>query len=287
MYYYVYLIKFNTGQFYIGSRKSKVTPEDDTKYWGSPVTYKHLWEDVTLEKTKHILKVCPTFDEMSNLEIKLIKEAWNKYPDECLNRHASPVFHPEIVRRTANSRRKEFTLKSPTGEIVKAKGINKFCKENNLDFGTMCKVLSGKQVTHKGWSLPIDIKERKIVGSKSRADKLSKKFTIMSPNGEVVIAKNISKFCKENNLDAAEISKVISHKALSHKGWKLPETKLVMASEAAANKLSKEFILKSPTGEIVKGKGINKFCKENNLNTSAVCLLLSGKAKTHKGWTKP
>jgi len=98
-YYYLYLIKFEDGRFYIGSRKSKVKPENDTKYWGSPVTFKHLWEDVSLPKTKHILKVCNSFDEMRKLEPKLIKDAWEKFPEFCLNRCAAPSMHTEICKK--------------------------------------------------------------------------------------------------------------------------------------------------------------------------------------------
>ena len=52
-YYYLYLIKFEDGRFYIGSRKSKVPAEEDVNYWGSPgKTIKHLWEN---KKEKYIL----------------------------------------------------------------------------------------------------------------------------------------------------------------------------------------------------------------------------------------
>lgn len=273
MYYYAYLIKFNAGQFYIGSRTSKVTPEDDKKYWGSPVTYKHLWKDTTLEKTKHILKVCSNFDEMMELEVKLIKEAWKKFPNECLNRCASPAFHPKVTEE----KEKNFILKSPTGEIVKGKNIRKFCRDNNLNQGGISSVLAGKIRSCKGWTLP----EPKVF-----LDKNTKQFTLKSPTGEIIEGKNVSKFCRENNLNRAEIFKVFSGRAKSHKGWSLPETKKI-GHESSAEKKSKQFTLRSPTGEIVKGKNISKFCRENNLNQGTICSLFSGKVKSHKGWTLP
>ena len=99
MYFYIYMIKFEDGRFYIGSRQSKVPANKDIKYWGSPVTYKHLWEDTSLSKTKHILKVCDSFEEMRDMESEFIKDAWKKYGDLCLNRNAAPAFHPDIIHR--------------------------------------------------------------------------------------------------------------------------------------------------------------------------------------------
>ena len=89
------MIKFCDGRFYIGKRTSKVEPHKDTKYMGSPVTFKYLWEDTSLTKTKHILKICETENEMIDLEVKMIKTGWEKFPDLILNRNASPAFHKE------------------------------------------------------------------------------------------------------------------------------------------------------------------------------------------------
>lgn len=226
MYYYVYLIKFSSNQFYIGSRTSKVTPEDDKKYWGSPVTYKHLWKDTNLEKTKHILKVCSNFDEMMELEVKLIKEAWNKFPNECLNRHAMPVFHPEISRK-------------------------------NLE-----------------------------KGRKTIQEKYSKEYTLKSPDGQIITGKNISELCRKYDLNKPCIVEVISGKRVSHKGWTLPETTIVWR-ELVGNMNSKDFVIKSPSGEIFKGRNIKKFCIENNLHHQSICRVISGERKFHKGWTLP
>ena len=97
--HYIYMIKFSDGRFYIGARSSNLPPEQDTRYWGSPITYKHLWNDSSLEKTKHILKVCDSFEQKQKLEPEFIKEAWDKFGDLCLNRSAIASVHPEVCRR--------------------------------------------------------------------------------------------------------------------------------------------------------------------------------------------
>ena len=70
-YYYLYLIKFNDGRYYIGSRKSKCKPEEDTKYMGSPVTFKELWTDSNFIKKKYIIKEVNSVEELRRIEPKL------------------------------------------------------------------------------------------------------------------------------------------------------------------------------------------------------------------------
>lgn len=60
--------------------------------------------------------------------------------------------------------------------------------------------------------------------------------------------------------------------------------------KTTGEKLAKEFVLKSPNGEIIKGKNIRKFCRENNLDHRVITRVLSDKyphSKSYKGWTKP
>jgi hypothetical protein len=48
---------------------------------------------------------------------------------------------------------------------------------------------------------------------------------------------------------------------------------------------SSYFKLKSPKGEIVEGKNLAQFCRDNNLLRSGFSNIKSGKAKHHKGWS--
>ena len=292
------MIKFNTGQIYIGSRTSKVPPEQDTSYWGSPVTFKHLWEDASLEKEKYIVKVCKDVEEKIRIEPKLIKAAWEKYGDLCLNRHATPIFHPEVCRKSGLKAKElgtgihaltpeelrefgkisglkkiiSFKLKSPSGEIVEGKNLREFCRNHDLNASILCGVLKGRVRSHKGWTSTI------VTDSQL---KNIKKFTLKSPTGEIVSGENINQFAKENNLSSQGLYSVLSGKRKSHKGWVLPETEIV------EDTLYKEFILKSPSGEIVYGKNMSQFAKENNLTSQGLYNVLSGRQKIHRGWSLP
>jgi hypothetical protein len=213
-YYYLYLIKFEDGQFYIGSRKSKVKPENDTKYWGSPRTFKHLWEDVSLPKTKHILKVCDSFDEMRKLEPKLIKDAWEKFPEFCLNRCASPIFHPDVCEKGGKKGGKKV--------YESKKGIFALTPEQKSEHARKL----GKKAKELGTGIHSLTKEQRIQngkkGGRIRAEKTAKEFELLSPNGKIVKGKNIAQFCKENNLNNGHITSVIKGRLNQHKGWTKP-----------------------------------------------------------------
>lgn len=204
------MIKFCDDRFYIGKRSSKVEPHKDTKYMGSPVTFKYLWEDTSLTKTKHILKICDTEKEMIDLEVKLIKTGWEKFPDLILNRNASPAFHKEACVY-GGKRSKELGL-----------GIHGMSQEEKLK----CSSKGGVVVRELGIGIYGMSPEEKLKcakkGGRVTAEKYSKNFVLRSPEGEIIKSRNISEFSRINDLDPAHVVKVISGKRNHHKGWTLP-----------------------------------------------------------------
>lgn len=50
--------------------------------------------------------------------------------------------------------------------------------------------------------------------------------------------------------------------------------------------LAKTWSIVSPTGEVLTVTNLSKFCKENNLNTSSMYEVMSGKRRTHKGYRR-
>lgn len=70
------------------------------------------------------------------------------------NKIYSPLFC-KLVRSSENNekcRAKNFTFRSPNGDIVNIYNLKKFCDLNGLQTANMYKVLSGKYSNHKGWT---------------------------------------------------------------------------------------------------------------------------------------
>jgi len=55
---------------------------------------------------------------------------------------------------------------------------------------------------------------------KALSEKNSKEYELISPEGKMILIKNLAKFCKENNLNENCIRHVIAGRNKSHKGWK-------------------------------------------------------------------
>lgn len=53
---------------------------------------------------------------------------------------------------------------------------------------------------------------------------LAKEFKLISPQGNVVTVFNLAKFCRDNNLNKANLYKVCKGIRRSHKGWRTYET---------------------------------------------------------------
>lgn len=59
------------------------------------------------------------------------------------------------------------------------------------------------------------------------------------------------------------------------------------AIKASIEYNQKTYTLLSPDGTLITFTNMKEFCKENNLSNSKLCLVASGKRRTHKGWTLP
>lgn len=109
-------------------------------------------------------------------------------------------------------------------------------------------------------------------------------FQILSPNGEIVSGNNICKFCEKYNFTESSINYVINGKLKSYKGWRNISD---YGKSEYELKLGNEFEIKSPNGEIIKGKNISEFCRLHKLHSGHFCAVLKNKNKSHKGWTLP
>ena len=114
--------------------------------------------------------------------------------------------------------RNHYILLSPSNEKVLTKEIETFCEDNNLNSQQIRKIASGTQKSnnHKGWRcicLDKNLREdsdyiesmfkklEKIKIVDSNMDKNVKRYKLLNPKGQTFNPDNLTKFCKENNLN--------------------------------------------------------------------------------------
>ena len=342
-YYYLYIIKFEDGRFYIGSRKSKVPAEKDVNYWGSPgKIIKHLWE---MKKEKHILfeSTNISLQDLREREYKMIQEGWEKFgKDKCINKNAGGLncLDLEVVKKSGekcrdqklgmfgwtteewskNSKEKWYSNKNargfmswdeerikefreeqrkkrcksyeffdPDGNKVIVDDLPAFCRNNNLCHSTMCQVARGVYIQHRGWSLlePEKIKELQEQFWESRYE--DKVF--YDPSGKQITINCYSTFARKYNLSAACLRLVYVGELLQHKGYSVlhPDEVAKKKKELKlqqSKRYSKTVRLRNPEGKIMEITNLVGYCKANGLNPGNMHNVLTGKAKSCKGWTR-
>jgi len=242
---YTYKITFEeVPYYYYGVRKQK---KENEEYFGTPVTHKWVWELYTPKK--QILEIFDYSDEgwikAQEVEKRLIKPFYNNDP-YCLNENVGGFVSLDSLSKLGKklyetksgmfSRTKEKWCEDSrkAGKIMGNKhykngtGIFSLTEEQKLE---NCKK-GGKIQGHKSKELGTGIfsltKEeqrengRKYgkLGGKVVAEKYSKSFSLMSPTGEIVDVKNLTKFCRDNNLTRRNLQAVLRGDRNHHKGWK-------------------------------------------------------------------
>jgi uncharacterized protein (DUF2147 family) len=124
----------------------------------------------------------------------------------------------ELKNKWKIKRGRDFSVLNPYGKIIKGKNITNFCRENNLNPSSLNSVINGKRSEHKGW------RNIKDYGKSNYELKTGNEFTIINPDGEIIIEKNIKQFCKKHNLHTGHFCAVLKGKNKSHKGYHIAST---------------------------------------------------------------
>ena len=114
-------------------------------------------------------------------------------------------------------------------EKVFFENMKKFGEENGLSSVKICELLNGKRKTYKGWTA-VEVREVKDgVGSYEKEKEPEKEKIAIKmgailqdmTTGEIINVASISDFAKANNLDYANLRKVVKGKAKSYRNLKL------------------------------------------------------------------
>jgi hypothetical protein len=110
---------------------------------------------------------------------------------------------------------KNIKLLNPKGECETIENIYDFCKKNNLERGAFYNIINGKSLSYKGWRLPLSKEEFK----KKQELKLGKKTKVLF-NDEVIEIKNVSAFCRNNDLNLNNFYSMLKGRIKEYKGFK-------------------------------------------------------------------
>ncbi len=106
---------------------------------------------------------------------------------------------------------------SPSGEIHTTTNLSEFARQHGLCPAMLSRISRCLKATHRGWRhctpdgqpiVPPDIKHRK--------------FTLLSPTGEIIEGSNLKAFAEQNSLSRGCLMNVLDGTSKEHKGWKLP-----------------------------------------------------------------
>lgn len=100
---------------------------------------------------------------------------------------------------------------------------------------------------------------------------------IFDIHGTKHIVHSIASFSRQHNLDSGNLSKLISGKLNTYKGFYTKASEVPNPSKVI-----------SPEGEvyIIPARGISIFAKTHNLDNSILSKVLKGKLQSHRGWKK-
>jgi len=120
-------------------------------------------------------------------------------------------------------------------------------------------------------------------------EKNSKEYILMTPEGNILNIKNLSKFCKENKFYTENLTKVAQGKRKHYKFWQCKysddNSDFYKPQDLKEKHLSrKTYIVKSPTGAEFKVFNLRKFCRENNLHDGNMIKIAKGFARHCKFW---
>lgn len=110
---------------------------------------------------------------------------------------------------------KNIKLLNPKGELQIIESIYDFCNKNNLERGGFYNIINGKSLSYKGWRLPLSNEEFK----KRQELKLGKKTKVLF-NNKIIEIKNISAFCRDNDLNLNNFYSMLKGKIKEYKGFK-------------------------------------------------------------------
>lgn len=118
-------------------------------------------------------------------------------------------------------------------------------------------------------------------------------WIITYPDGTEKHLNNMTKFARENNLNAGALAEVAKGHVNQHKNFKIRYanqtvdewTKTLKRSTKFGHGWKGQYVITTPNGEELIIDSLNEFCVQNNLSQGNMASVCRGERKQHKGYT--
>lgn len=179
-----------------------------------------------------------------------------------------------------------FKIFLPDGSVEETNDIELFAKKMKLWPKPFIEVADGKRASFRKMRVMYcDDKEFRHKNCKGNM------YKVIHPDGSITVAKNLSKFCRDNNLNYEKMITNLVGRSSNHKGYqcmKLSDSqpkyidKRPFRSLKISLALQKKYLIKYKDGSVVEIINLNKFCKDNGYNISCIYQVKNGQRKFHK-----
>ncbi len=114
-------------------------------------------------------------------------------------------------------------------------------------------------------------------------------WIVTNPKGKELKIHSLKRFCEKNSLITNAMYMVAKGEISQHAGWKCryasdEKPRYVNKIYLRTMKRVKDWLVTFPSGKTMKIRNLEKFCRENNLRSSGMLNVVSGRSKTHKGF---
>lgn len=192
-----------------------------------------------------------------------LQNAWNKYGSDNFFYHVLrevteeeqyeveqfyfDFYKPEYICNPIASKPpictegRDFYLVNPEGVEINGKHLKNFCKENNLNYTAFSTLINGRIKESNGWTTSME--NHQLIKQFGQVyDGQFEPFDILDPKGNLHRVVNQTKFCKDNGLTQANLSKVKRGERVHCMGWHLPENKNIQVKRNCLPKRTKDII---------------------------------------------
>lgn len=220
----------------------------------------------------------------------------NRYLQNVFNKYGEDNFTFEVIEYVED---KDNLISREQHYIDTLKPKYNICKVAGSSLGRKCSRKTRRKLSEaqRGKKHSEESKRKMSKAQKGKMHSEETKKKISEANMGRVPSEETKRKISEANMGRMHSEETRKKMSRAHKGMMLSEeTKRKLSEANIGKKLSEEskrklsearerpFKIISPSGIVIEGVNLNKFCKEHDLKSGHMSEVVNGKRKQHKGW---